>query len=104
MSKPCIVIATFTPKPGHYDEVKRVLLEVTPDIHKEEGCDLYALHDEVNGSLVLIEKWTTRELWIAHVSMDTVTRLRKGVDGLLVGDIDVREMYGVETSSYPGSL
>jgi quinol monooxygenase YgiN len=104
MSRPCIVTATFTPKPEHYDEVKRVLLEVTPDVHQEEGCELYALHEEVGGSLVFIEKWTSRELWVAHGELETVARIHRGVEGLLQSDVDVLEMYGTATSSYPHSL
>jgi quinol monooxygenase YgiN len=104
MNTACVVIATFTPKPDRYDEVKRVLLEVSPVVHQEEGCELYALHEEVDGTLVLIEKWTTRELWQAHLALDTVTRIQKGVEGLMEGDVEVREMYGVTDTSYPESL
>jgi quinol monooxygenase YgiN len=104
MSPPCIVIATFTPKPEHYAEVKRVLLEIAPEVHLEEGCELYALHDEVEGRLVLVEKWTTRDLWMTHLSLDPVTRIRTGIEGLLRNDVEVREMYGLVDSSYPESL
>ena len=104
MSQPCVVIATFTPHPEHYEQVKRVLLEVSPEVHQEEGCELYALHEEVEGTLVLIEKWTTRQLWQEHLTLDTVTRIQKGVEGLLEGDVEVREMYGVTDTSYPESL
>src|SRR5210317_1919447 len=104
MNTACVVIATFTPKPDRYDEVKRVLLEVSPEVHQEEGCELYALHEEVDGTLVLIEKWTTGELWQAHLALDTVTRIQKGVEGLLERDVEVREMYGVTGTSYPESL
>jgi quinol monooxygenase YgiN len=104
MNTACVVIATFTPKPDHYDEVKRVLLEVSPEVHQEKGCELYALQEEVEGTLVLIEKWTTRELWQAHLALDSVTRIQKGVEGLLEGEVEVREMYGVTDTSYPESL
>ena len=104
MAKPCIVIATFTPTPDHYDEVKRVLLEVSPEVHLEEGCELYALHEEVEGRLVLVEKWTTRELWMTHLSLETVARIEKAIEGLLESDVEVREMYGVVDSSYQESL
>lgn len=104
MSQPCVVIATFTPHPEHYEQVKRVLLEVSPEVHQEEGCELYALHEEVEGTLVLIEKWTSRELWQEHLTLDTVTRIQKGIEGLLEGDVEVREMYGVTDTSYPESL
>ena len=104
MEKPCIVIATFTPLPGEYDAVKAVLQEVIPDVHQEEGCELYALHEEAGGTLVLVEKWTTRELWQAHLSLDTVARIQNGLEGLLASEVDVREMYGVADSSYPAAL
>ena len=104
MDNPCIVIATFAPKPGQYDAVKAVLQDAIPDVHREEGCELYALHEEVEGSLVLIEKWTTRELWQAHLALNTVTRIQQGIEGLLERDVEVREMYGVAHSAPPESL
>ena len=104
MEKSCIVIATFMPRSETYDEVKRVLEDVIPDVHQEEGCELYALHEEVEGTLVLVEKWTTRELWQAHLSLDTVARIQNGLEGLLASEVDVREMYGVADSSYPAAL
>ena len=64
MSQPCVVIATFTPHPEHYQAVKELLQGIAPEVHDEEGCELYSLHEEVEGALVLIEKWTTRELWV----------------------------------------
>ena len=104
MADPCVVIATFTPQPENYERVREVLLDVIPDVHQEEGCELYALHEEVEGSLVLIEKWTTRELWQAHLTLTTVTRIQEGIEGLLERDVEVREMYGVAHSAPPESL
>lgn len=104
MDRPCIVIATFTPHPEHYDEVKNLLVDVLPDVHQEEGCELYALHEEVEGVLVLIEKWTTRELWQVHLTLDPVARIQSGLHGLLVKDVEVSEMYGVAQSGPPESL
>ncbi len=105
MPRPCVVIATFHPHPEHYEQVKHVLLSVMPEVHQEEGCELYALHEEVGGTLVFVEKWTTRELWQVHSGKDTVARIKSGVQGLLAQDIDVREMYGVESrGNFPGSL
>lgn len=104
MNQPCIVIATFTPLPEHYDEVKRVLMGAIPDVHLEEGCELYALHEEVEGRLVMIEKWSSRELWQRHGELEPVARIRAGIEGRLREELDVQEMYGVVNSSYPESL
>jgi quinol monooxygenase YgiN len=94
MTTPCIVIATFTPLEGKTDDVIAALEDVIPDVHQETGCELYALHQEVTGHLVLVEKWASRELWQIHTGANTVTRIQAGLAGLLQGEVDVREMYG----------
>jgi len=104
MPRPCIVTATFIPYPEHYEEVKRVLMDAIPDVHREEGCELYALHEEVEGRLVMIEKWSSRELWQCHGELEPVARIQAGIEGLLQEELDVQEMYGVVSSSYPESL
>jgi len=94
VSNPCIVVAIITPQPDHYDEVLAVLTDVTPDVHHEAGCELYAIHEEVNGRILFVEKWTTRQLWQEHLGLDTVARIKAGVAGKLQEDINVMEMYG----------
>jgi quinol monooxygenase YgiN len=95
MSKPCIVIATFYPHPGKGAAVRQALEAVIPDVHEEPGCELYALHEETEGHLVLIEKWTTRELWQEHLTLEPVRRSRASLEGLLESATEVLEMYGV---------
>lgn len=95
MSQPCIVLATFHPHEGQHDAVRAAIAAVLPDVHQEAGCELYALHEETGGHLVLIEKWTTRELWQEHLTLEPVKRLRASLEGLLESDTTVLEMYGV---------
>lgn len=94
MSQPCIVIATFYPAAGNFEAVREAIRAVTPDVHDEPGCELYALHEETEGRLVLIEKWTTRELWREHLTLEPVKRLRASLEGLLASETEVLEMYG----------
>ncbi len=72
MLESCVVIATFHPHPGKRDAVRAALEAVIPDVHEEPGCELYALHEETEGRLILIEKWTTRELWQEHLTLEPV--------------------------------
>ena len=95
MSNPCIVIATFHPHPGKRDAVRAALEAVIPDVHKETGCELYALHEETEGRLILIEKWTTRELWQEHLTLEPVKRSRASLEGLLESATEVVEMYAI---------
>jgi len=39
-----VVVATITPKPEHTDEVAAAFAGVIPQVHAEDGCELYALH------------------------------------------------------------
>lgn len=99
MPETCVVIATFHPHPGKRDAVRAALEAVIPDVHEEPGCELYALHEETEGHLVLIEKWTTRELWQEHLTLEPVKRLRGSLEGLLESETQVLEMYGVPAGS-----
>lgn len=93
MPESCVVIATFTPQPGHREAVREALLEAIPRVHQEDGCELYALHEDVEDRFVLIEKWTTREAWRVHAGLPAVATLQASLQGLLVGEAEVCEMY-----------
>jgi quinol monooxygenase YgiN len=95
MPNSCVVIATFHPHPGKGDAVRQALEAVIPDVHEEPGCELYALHEETEGRLILIEKWTTRDLWQEHLTLEPVKRLRASLEGLLESETQVLEIYGV---------
>ena len=95
MPNSCVVIATFYPHPVKGDAVRQALEAVIPDVHEEPGCELYALHEETEGRLILVEKWTTRELWQEHLTLEPVKRLRASLEGLLESETQVLEMYGV---------
>lgn len=91
--KTCVVVATFSPKPEHREEVRALLLNEQPIVLAEPGCLTYALHDDVNGDLVFVESWESRESWMVHNQADTVKRITEGVAGKLVGDVRVQELY-----------
>jgi len=95
MSQACVIIATFYPHPGKLDAVRAAIEAVIPDVHTEPGCELYALHEDTEGQLVLIEKWTTRELWQEHLTLEPVKRSRASLEGLLESATEVVEMYAI---------
>ncbi|OZM77355.1 putative quinol monooxygenase [Pseudonocardia sp. MH-G8] len=78
-----VVTAVFVPQQGRQEEARSAILGALADVHAESGCELYALHDAADGSLVLIEKWESAELLDAHGSGEPVARLGKAVSGLL---------------------
>jgi quinol monooxygenase YgiN len=89
----CTVTATFEPKPEYRDEIRKLLSEQAQVVRTEEGCEYYDLYDDVNGNLVFIEAWTTRDLWMIHNDAPTVAAINKGVEGKLLSPVLVAELY-----------
>ena len=91
----CIVIAIFTAVPGHENDVRDILTRIIPEVHDEEGCELYALHEDTGGRLVFVESWTTRELWEKHKNHSTVESILSLTQPHLSREVEVIEMYSV---------
>ena len=70
-----IVTAVFTPSPGQRDALIAALSEGIPAVHAEPGCELYAIHDADDGTIVMIERWTSRADLDAHAAGAAVARL-----------------------------
>jgi quinol monooxygenase YgiN len=87
------VLATFEPKPEYRDEIRALLLEQAAIVRTEPGCEYYDLYDEVNGNLVFVEAWSTRELWMIHNAAATVKTINEGVEGKLQKPVSVQELY-----------
>lgn len=60
-----VVVATITPKPEHTDEVAAAFAEIIPQVHAEDGCELYALH-RAGDQLIMIERWASPEALDQH--------------------------------------
>jgi quinol monooxygenase YgiN len=89
----CTVTATFEPIPEFRDEIRKLLIEQAAIVRTEEGCEYYDLYDQVNGNLVFIEAWSTRELWMIHNDAPTVAAINEGVAGKLLSPVLVSELY-----------
>jgi quinol monooxygenase YgiN len=89
----CTVVATFEPKPEFREEIRQLLLEQASIVRTEPGCEYYDLYDEVNGNLVFVEAWSTRELWMIHNDAATVKTINAGVEGKLQKPVFVQELY-----------
>ncbi len=87
-----VVTAYFHPKPGRHDDVIAALRPAIAAVHEEEGCELYAIHDAPDGSIVMIEKWDSAELLDAHGAGAPVASLTKALDGLLAQPVDVTRL------------
>jgi len=89
----CTVVATLEPKPEFRDEIRALLIEQAAIVRGEPGCEYYDLYDQVNGNLVFVEAWSTRELWMIHNDAATVKTINAGVEGKLQKPVSVQELY-----------
>lgn len=62
-----VVVAVIEPKPGRTQDVLDAFAEVSPLVHEEPGCELYAAHTD-GSSVVMVERWASPEDLQAHAT------------------------------------
>ncbi len=87
---PVSVVAVLTAKPGMGPRVIDSFRVVSPLVHEEQGCELYAAHLEQNGDVVImVERWSSRADLDAHAAGAALARLNELNAELLVRPYDV---------------
>jgi len=92
IESPVVVTAYFYPRPAAREQVLAALDPVITAVHEEDGCELYAIHDAPDGSIVMLEKWTSAALLDAHGQGEPVRRLQAALDGLLERSTEVTRL------------
>jgi quinol monooxygenase YgiN len=95
----CVVVAVIRPNPEAKDQVRDILAEISADVHQEDGCLLYALHESVSGELVFVEKWSSREAWQEHMDGPLVAAIGERAGHLFAAPPEVYELYGVPSGT-----
>src|SRR5690349_25146564 len=91
-SMPVVVTAVFHPAEGQKEGLVKALQATIPAVHEEDGCLLYAIHDAADGTITMIEKWTSSELLEAHAKGPAVAALDAAVDPLIDSPTTVTTM------------
>ena len=78
-----VATAVFYPLPGRKEELATAMQAGIEAVHGEKGCELYAIHDAEDGTITMIEKWTTAEDLAAHAGGAAEAILRGDVEDLL---------------------
>jgi quinol monooxygenase YgiN len=90
-----VVTAVFHPIEGGREDLISSLARSLAAVHAEDGCELYALHDADDGTLVLLEKWASRDALAAHAAGDAVVQLNASVSAFLARPTTVTAMTAV---------
>lgn len=90
------VVAVLRAKPGLGPQVIQSFSTVSPLVHAEHGCEFYAAHlQQVGDTVVMVERWSTKEDLDAHASGAPLTLLRQLNEGLLIRPYDVWKLDAV---------
>jgi quinol monooxygenase YgiN len=92
MSTPVVVLAYFRPAPGQRDQVVEALRPAISAVHQEPGCELYAIHDAPDGTIVMIEKWTSVRELDDHGVGEAVRALNASMEGRLASPVEVTRL------------
>ena len=89
---PVVVTAYFRPAPGQHERVVEALRPAIAAVHDEPGCELYAIHEASDGTIVMIEKWTSIRELDDHGVGEAVQALNASLDGLLASPVEVTRL------------
>lgn len=90
-----VVTAVFHPAEGQKEELVEALQATMPAVHEEDGCLLYAIHDANDGTITMIEKWTSSELLDAHSRGEAVAALSQAVGPFIAKPTTVTTMTAI---------
>ena len=86
---PVVVVATMKAKPESVDAVREACAKAVEEVHKEPGCDLYALH-EADGTFVFVEQWADADALKTHSTAPAVGALFGTIGEHLDGAPDIK--------------
>jgi quinol monooxygenase YgiN len=89
-----VVVATIVPLAEHRDAVIATLRSAVEQVHDEDGCELYALH-EAPDRLIMVEKWASGEALATHSKGPALAALGAALAGKVAGAPDVQVLQPV---------
>jgi quinol monooxygenase YgiN len=89
-----VVVAVLTPRPGRIREVLDAFAVVSPKVHEEPGCELYALHHD-DEKVFMVERWSSREELDAHSAGRPLAELNTLLGDTLAAPPDVSVLENV---------
>ncbi|WEO75917.1 antibiotic biosynthesis monooxygenase [Cryobacterium sp. SO2] len=89
-----VVVAVITPLDGHIQNVVDAFAIVSPKVHAEAGCELYALHLDAE-KVIMVERWTTAADLAAHAAGAPIGELNALLADHVAGPTDVSVLENV---------
>jgi quinol monooxygenase YgiN len=79
-----VVVAVISPLEGHIQNIVDAFAHVSPLVHAETGCELYALHHDAD-QVIMVERWSTEGDLAAHATGAPIAQLNALVSEHVTG-------------------
>ncbi|WP_251453908.1 putative quinol monooxygenase [Microbacterium sp. Marseille-Q6648] len=83
------VVARLHPHPEKTDAALDAVRAALAGIRAEDGCEQYDPHLADDGTILIVERWSSRKALAAHNTGAAVQVLRDGVSGLMATATEV---------------
>jgi quinol monooxygenase YgiN len=83
------VVARIHPDPARITDAAAAVRAAVEGIRAEAGCEQYDPHLADGGTILIVERWGSREALAAHNTGAAVQVLRDGLQGLTVAPTEV---------------
>ncbi|OLZ61275.1 hypothetical protein AV521_43890 [Streptomyces sp. IMTB 2501] len=86
------VVGRAVARPGHRDQVAKLLRSVVAPTHEEAGSIHYSMHQGIDDPdlFVAIERWTSAEALEQHLATEHIKQLAERIGDLLAEPLDIR--------------
>lgn len=90
--QPLYLIAVITPRADRIDEARSAFADLVRATLAEPGCELYDLvvNPDDPTTWLMLEKWTSREAWDAHMRTEHVIAHNATADAFLAAPAELR--------------
>jgi quinol monooxygenase YgiN len=94
------VVVTLQAKEGKEDEMAAALTAGSPQTHQEDGCLVYAMHQQVDdpSRFAIVECWASQAHLETHLALPKVQEMIATLDGLAAGPPD----FGIYATLHAG--
>lgn len=89
---PLYLVAVITPRADGVDAARVAFATLVAATRQEDGCELYDLvvNPEDPSTWLMLEKWSSREAWEAHMRTPHVIDHNATADAFLMGPAELR--------------
>lgn len=102
--RPVVVTTVFRSRPGAKAQLVEAMRRGIEAVHAEPGCKVYAIHDADDGTITMIEKWSSAVELDVHATGAAIGILNEDIAPYLESPVVVTRMAPLPMGASAGRL